>query len=371
MNAPQQALPGSKAALPTLGLREFWYPALLSKKVGKKPVPIKMLGEEIAFFRDDGKVYALYNRCPHRGLPLSCGRREFPGTLTCLYHGWTFNTAGECVAALNEGPQSSIPGRVKVRSYPTAEINGVIFVYMGNKEPRPLEEDIPEELMTTSNIVHTHIEEWNCSWMPALENLQDSHDIFVHRRSLFYLFRKLPSWATVGVSLTDDGRGVDIRYDKMGPAQAEYETVGKYPRQVWWRRFKINSPRPGQYPKTELRLPGVVRIGFSDLMYVRWAVPVDADHVRAFLFTSRHATGLNGFVYRLYYAFIASWIFLRFFIGQDKIVFEKQDYSAPERLSQTDTGVIRWRRLVAEAARQEAGDDAIEAKFGAGQLVNG
>ena len=29
---------------PASGLREFWYPALLDHKVGKKPVRLKMLG---------------------------------------------------------------------------------------------------------------------------------------------------------------------------------------------------------------------------------------------------------------------------------------------------------------------------------------
>ena len=42
---------------PASGLREFWYPALLDEKVGKKPVRLRMLDEELCFFRDDkGKV---------------------------------------------------------------------------------------------------------------------------------------------------------------------------------------------------------------------------------------------------------------------------------------------------------------------------
>ena len=38
---------------PPEGLRDFWYPALLDSKVGKKPVRLKMLGEELCFFRDE------------------------------------------------------------------------------------------------------------------------------------------------------------------------------------------------------------------------------------------------------------------------------------------------------------------------------
>ena len=54
--------------VPPTGLREFWYPALLAKKVGRKPVKMRLLGEELCFFRDeDGKVAALWDVCPHRG----------------------------------------------------------------------------------------------------------------------------------------------------------------------------------------------------------------------------------------------------------------------------------------------------------------
>ena len=104
----------ARAELPRLGLRGFWYPAAKSSRIRKKPIAVKLLGEELALFRDAGKAYALHNRCPHRGMPLSEGKRYFRGTLTCMYHGWTFDTQGECVAALNEGPASQMPGRVRV-----------------------------------------------------------------------------------------------------------------------------------------------------------------------------------------------------------------------------------------------------------------
>lgn len=341
--------------MPRLGLRNFWYPAAKSSQVGRKPRAVKLLGEEIVLFRDAGKAYALHDRCPHRGMPLSAGKRHFPGTLSCLYHGWTFDTQGECVAALNEGPGSQLPGRVHVRAYPVEEVNGAIWVYMGENKPPPLRDRVPEELLDTRNIVHCQTEVWNCSWMPAVENLMDSHDVFVHRSSVFFLFRKLPCWMEVGASELPDGKGVDFKYTKMGPLQDTYPRVGRWPRHGWWRQAKINSPKPGEYPTTELRLPCLVRVGFASLMFVRYMVPVDENHVRAFLFTSRYAPGLGAITYRLYYHLWASWSLLKYFIGQDRVVFEKQDYSAPERLAGTDVGLVKWRRLVAARARQESG----------------
>ncbi|NIO07171.1 MAG: Rieske 2Fe-2S domain-containing protein, partial [Deltaproteobacteria bacterium] len=66
---------------------------------------VKVLGEDLVLFPGkDGKVAALMDRCPHRGTMLSRGRVLFPGTVSCGYHGWTFNESGDCVAAIVEGP---------------------------------------------------------------------------------------------------------------------------------------------------------------------------------------------------------------------------------------------------------------------------
>src|ERR1700733_8747556 len=132
-----------RRALPPLGLREFWYPAGLSREFGRSPVARKLLGAELVFLREAGRVHALADRCPHRGMPLSCGDRRFPGTITCTYHGWTFDVRGECVAALNEGPASPIPGKVRVRAYPVEERNGVVWVFMGDGPAKPLDDDVP------------------------------------------------------------------------------------------------------------------------------------------------------------------------------------------------------------------------------------
>jgi len=51
---------------------------------------IKVSGVEIALFRLKGKVYALSNRCPHRGGPLIRGYLEGCG-IRCPMHGWRFD----------------------------------------------------------------------------------------------------------------------------------------------------------------------------------------------------------------------------------------------------------------------------------------
>src|SRR5690242_17686816 len=106
--------------IPVQGLREYWYPAIKDRSVGRKPVGLKLLGDEIVFFRGhSGEVAALANACPHRGGSLSHGDCHYKGTVACPYHGWVFNEEGDCVAVLSEGPSSRMPGVAKTRKYLT------------------------------------------------------------------------------------------------------------------------------------------------------------------------------------------------------------------------------------------------------------
>src|SRR5437868_3646274 len=99
--------------IPTLGLREYWYPAIPADKVGRhRPRKVRLLGTDLACFRDrDGTVVALDDVCPHRGARLSEGRCHFAGTVTCAYHAWTFDAQGTNVAVLSEGPDSKVCGK--------------------------------------------------------------------------------------------------------------------------------------------------------------------------------------------------------------------------------------------------------------------
>src|SRR5262249_46266391 len=87
-----------------VGFRNYWYPVMFSSQLGDKPRSITLLGEKICLVRHNGRAYALHDRCPHRGVPLSYGRREFPGTITCAYHAWTYDvTNGRLVGVLTDG----------------------------------------------------------------------------------------------------------------------------------------------------------------------------------------------------------------------------------------------------------------------------
>ena len=66
---------------------------------------VEVDGQEVAVFNVDGAAYAIANRCPHRGGPLSRGHLE--GTaVRCPLHGWLFDLkTGQCL----NNPDAKLP----------------------------------------------------------------------------------------------------------------------------------------------------------------------------------------------------------------------------------------------------------------------
>ncbi|MEM9483786.1 MAG: aromatic ring-hydroxylating dioxygenase subunit alpha [Cyanobacteria bacterium P01_F01_bin.116] len=121
-------------------LKNCWMPAMWSKDLKKKPKQVKVLGTNFVFYRDsNGTPVALEDRCPHRGVKLSDGA-VISGDITCPYHGWRFDSQGQCsyIPSLFEGTK---PPSVCVPSYPTCERNGLIWFVPGGN---PTSEEPPE-----------------------------------------------------------------------------------------------------------------------------------------------------------------------------------------------------------------------------------
>ena len=125
-------------------LRRFWMPALLSEEIAEPdspPVRVKILNEELIAFRDtNGDVGLIDNNCPHRRASLFFGRNEECG-LRCVYHGWKFDTNGDCVDMPSEPGESNFKDKVKVKAYSAEDWGGYIWAYMGPAESMP---ELPE-----------------------------------------------------------------------------------------------------------------------------------------------------------------------------------------------------------------------------------
>lgn len=129
----QQISSGERVADSAAPLREAWYYAVAGRRLKPRAMLAKvMLGEPVLIGRDaTGAPFALRDLCPHRGMRLSAG--NFDGReVECCYHGWRFDTGGQCTAipALVPG-QTFAPSRVHVRSYPVREVQGNIWVFFG------------------------------------------------------------------------------------------------------------------------------------------------------------------------------------------------------------------------------------------------
>jgi phthalate 4,5-dioxygenase oxygenase subunit len=168
-------------------MRHYWIPALL---VDQLPVPdcppvrVRLLGEDLVAFRDThGRVGLLEEYCPHRLASLFLGRNEEDG-LRCVYHGWKFDVGGRCVDMPNEPAASRFKEKVLLRSYPTAEMGGVIWTYMGPTEKMP-----PPVAMewTRAPAAHRFISQTHeyCNYLQCVEGGIDTcHGSFLHNNDL-------------------------------------------------------------------------------------------------------------------------------------------------------------------------------------------
>ncbi|MFI5266477.1 MAG: Rieske 2Fe-2S domain-containing protein [Chloroflexota bacterium] len=322
-----------------LGLREYWYPVVWSGRLGRKPVSVKVLGEDVMLLRDaDGKARALANRCPHRGVPLSLGRQEFPGTWSCWYHGWTYDLAsGAMVACLTDGPDSPLRGKVHVKTYPVEERIGFVWLFLGDGQAPPVENDIPAELLQQPNARAGRISVRPGNWRLAAENgFDEGHAKFLHRSSLWTLMRRMPAYSRTHVEPVE-GDWITRKTTAVGMEEIDYPELGKWPRRDWWRRR-------GGAPVCSIRLPGCLRVAYPGWTHYEWYVASDAANHRYVQVAAKFTGGFQALWFKLRYWTYIRWIFHGLFNDQDAVMVETMDIP-PERLYRPDVSIIAWRRL--------------------------
>ena len=86
------------------------------QQIGRKVV--RKGGKQVLLIASDDRLFAVANRCPHEGYPLSEGTLGPPCVLTCDWHNWKFDlSSGE-----------TLVGRDPVRAYPARIEDGEIAV---------------------------------------------------------------------------------------------------------------------------------------------------------------------------------------------------------------------------------------------------
>ena len=383
--------------VPKLGLREYWYPLIGTRRIGKtKPSRVRLMGEDLCVFRGAAKdeFVALNDICPHRGARLSEGDCHYDGTVSCPYHGWTFDGSGTNVAVLSEGPTSIVCGKpgTEARSYPTQVLKGIIFVWMGEGEPAPIEEDVPEEFFDAkTRLFFNDRIIWRTNWEVALENSMDAHAGYLHRDALQRVLAnsqvtsggigggRRPIFTGNGFRSGTGGGG---NRGAAGTGQAVFPQGWKWPKSRWRRYWSwffgpllfswttmpapalkdperwvdghrlpglfraLPTPRKGGFIKRWLSASNGISVSHYGL-YTRQTVAIDEWLTRVWYF---YTTAPKNRLMRLWYGFIyfsfARWFSEYNFSQQDMSVMLNQSWANQEMLSITDTEVVQWRKLV-------------------------
>jgi phenylpropionate dioxygenase-like ring-hydroxylating dioxygenase large terminal subunit len=112
-------------------LRNCWYMGAWADELPTEGLLARtLLDEPIAFYRDrQGRPAALFDRCPHRFVPLSIGSVA-NDTIVCRYHGLRFGPDGRCAG----NPHGPISPAMRVRAYPVVEKHRALWIWMGDPE---------------------------------------------------------------------------------------------------------------------------------------------------------------------------------------------------------------------------------------------
>jgi len=173
--------PRAGAGIP---LRDLWYMAALAAPFRAGAMRrVMLLGEPIAIGRDRaGQLFALRDICPHRGVPLSAGKIKDDGSVECPYHGWRFRKDGVCSAipSLVQG-QELDPAKIKVRSYPIVEQDGLLWVYVAAKPGAAPRGQPPKVPVLDARIRWHETQTFPCNIDHAVIGLMDPvHAAYVH-----------------------------------------------------------------------------------------------------------------------------------------------------------------------------------------------
>jgi phenylpropionate dioxygenase-like ring-hydroxylating dioxygenase large terminal subunit len=161
-------------------LKNAWYVAArMSEVPAGIPFARTLLDMPVVFYRNSaGAVVALHDRCPHRFAPLSLGKVK-GDELECGYHGLRFDCSGAC----SHNPHGPTPPRAKVRSFPTLERHGYVWLWPGDParsdpELLPSFGALGDEANLTVIHGYLHVK---ANYQLIVDNLLDlSHALFIH-----------------------------------------------------------------------------------------------------------------------------------------------------------------------------------------------
>jgi phenylpropionate dioxygenase-like ring-hydroxylating dioxygenase large terminal subunit len=254
-------------------LRRYWQPIALADELkGPRPIrAIRVLGQDVVLFRDEaGRLGVIDRDCPHRGADMAFGRLE-DGGLRCLFHGWLFDVEGKCLETPAEPPGSRLCANIRQKSYPVCERSGIIFAYLGDREPPAFPAldcfEAPE------TFVFAFKGFLDCNWLQAVEvGFDPAHASFLHR----YFEDEDPS-GTYGRQFRGASAGSDMPMTEV-LRQFPRPDIDVYPSDIGLQILATRDLGDGRIHvrATNAFFPQAFVIPLSaEMTITQWHVPVD------------------------------------------------------------------------------------------------
>jgi 5,5'-dehydrodivanillate O-demethylase len=324
-------------------LRRYWHPVCPVSELGsdnpKKRV--RILGEDLILYRDgSGRVGLLREQCSHRLASLYYGFIEEDG-LRCPYHGWKYNSDGDCIDRPFEPNPKTVPSNVCQGGFLVEKLAGIYWAYLGPK-PAPL---LPRwdvlvskngpRIVEVSPIV-------DCNWLQIMENSVDTtHTYWLHAQMM--VREGLPKLAAY--------------YDR--PIEAyNFEVV----KEETWVGIRKVREYGGDEPEKELGHPVIfpltLLVPSQGQQVMHFRVPIDDTHTRIIRVRyTPHGDTTNmdwdnpGVEYGEPYKGPDGEYVLRTFPAQDAMAWETEGPIVDrtrEMLGVSDKGIAMFRRMLRE-----------------------
>ena len=327
-------LPNRLDALPPFP--EGWYLVGTRESIAKaKLVERTWLGAEIVAWCDqEGRICVADAFCPHLGSHMgpTVGGVVRDGCLVCPFHGFTFDTTGQCVAT----PNAPAPRAAKLKVYETREILGLIFAWWANGG-RPPQWHLPDEPPA------------GAEWSRML-----SHT---------FRFRGHPQETTEN-SVDLDHLGYTHGYGDVEPA-GTLSIDGAYLKSCFDFRAVRRIARLIDIATTMATVTHVHGLGYSYVEFEEktigmqsrlWVLstPVDGEfleltlvsQVREIREPGRFFAGLGFLPIRLRHKLMNVLVLKeeKRFVLQDVVIWERKRYRSPPRLCRADGPIGKYRR---------------------------
>lgn len=154
-----------------------WYRVGFSKDLRPGEVkPLRYFNKDLVLFRTEtGEASVFDAHCRHLGAHLGHGGKVKGECIQCPYHGWMWNTEGNCSHV--PYPHTGNLPTVRIGKWPVAELNGTIFTYY-HSEGKPPDWEMPKFPEFYSNewvsAIQIYKRNVTCSIQEIAENNSDT-----------------------------------------------------------------------------------------------------------------------------------------------------------------------------------------------------